>query len=137
MGREVINIRSSDIVAIIGGRSGTLGELAISYDEGKLSGGGTTKRGVAKGGGRGLHVSTRPGISTILKASLLFSEIGAFALSIVLALRGDLLWAAGCISIAVAADIAGRAWSRRSPVPMPYFMRWVLHLPRGPQSPRA
>ena len=49
MSREVINIRSSDIVAIIGGRSGTLGELAISYDEGKLSGGGTTKRGVAKG----------------------------------------------------------------------------------------
>ncbi len=36
MGREVVNIRSSDIVVIIGGRSGTLGELAISYDEGKL-----------------------------------------------------------------------------------------------------
>jgi len=38
MGREVVNIRSSDIVVIIGGRSGTLGELAISYDEGKLIG---------------------------------------------------------------------------------------------------
>lgn len=38
MGREVVNIRSSDIVIIIGGRSGTLGELAISYDEGKLIG---------------------------------------------------------------------------------------------------
>jgi uncharacterized protein (TIGR00725 family) len=38
MGREVINIRSSDIVVIIGGRSGTLGELAIAYDEGKLIG---------------------------------------------------------------------------------------------------
>jgi uncharacterized protein (TIGR00725 family) len=38
MGREVVNIRSSDIIAIIGGRSGTLGELAISYDEGKLIG---------------------------------------------------------------------------------------------------
>lgn len=38
MGREVINIRSSDIVAIVGGRSGTLGELAIAYDEGKLIG---------------------------------------------------------------------------------------------------
>jgi uncharacterized protein (TIGR00725 family) len=35
MGREVINIRSSDVVAIVGGRSGTLGELAIAYDEGK------------------------------------------------------------------------------------------------------
>ena len=38
MGREVVNIRSSDIVIIIGGRSGTLGELAIAYDEGKLIG---------------------------------------------------------------------------------------------------
>ncbi len=35
MGREVINIRSSDAVVIVGGRSGTLGELAIAYDEGK------------------------------------------------------------------------------------------------------
>jgi uncharacterized protein (TIGR00725 family) len=38
MGREVVNIRTSDVVVIIGGRSGTLGELAISYDEGKLIG---------------------------------------------------------------------------------------------------
>ncbi|MBI2067607.1 MAG: LOG family protein [Deltaproteobacteria bacterium] len=38
MGREVVNIRSSDVVIIIGGRSGTLGEFAIAYDEGKLIG---------------------------------------------------------------------------------------------------
>ena len=38
MGREVVNIRSSDIVIIAGGSSGTLGELAIAYDEGKLIG---------------------------------------------------------------------------------------------------
>lgn len=38
MGREVVNIRSSDLVAIVGGSSGTLGELAIAYDEGKLIG---------------------------------------------------------------------------------------------------
>lgn len=38
MGREVVNIRSSDIVVIISGSSGTLGELAIAYDEGKLIG---------------------------------------------------------------------------------------------------
>jgi hypothetical protein len=38
MGREVVNIRSSDIVVIMGGRSGTLGEFAIAYDEGKLIG---------------------------------------------------------------------------------------------------
>jgi hypothetical protein len=38
MGREVVNIRSSDIVVIVGGRSGTLGEFAIAYDEGRLVG---------------------------------------------------------------------------------------------------
>jgi uncharacterized protein (TIGR00725 family) len=38
MGREIVNIRSSDIVVIIGGHSGTLGEFAIAYDEGKLIG---------------------------------------------------------------------------------------------------
>jgi uncharacterized protein (TIGR00725 family) len=36
MGREIENIRSCDIVAIVGGRSGTLGEFAIAYDEAKL-----------------------------------------------------------------------------------------------------
>jgi uncharacterized protein (TIGR00725 family) len=38
MGREVDNIRTADVVVFIGGRSGTLGELAIAYDEGKLIG---------------------------------------------------------------------------------------------------
>lgn len=38
MGREVVNIRTSDIVVIVGGSCGTLGELAIAYDEGKLIG---------------------------------------------------------------------------------------------------
>jgi hypothetical protein len=38
MGREVINIRSSDIVLIVGGQSGTLGEFSIAYDEGRLIG---------------------------------------------------------------------------------------------------
>lgn len=38
MGRELINIHSSDIVIVIGGRSGTLGEFAIAYEGGKLIG---------------------------------------------------------------------------------------------------
>ena len=38
MGRELVNIRSSDIVVVVGGRSGTLGEFAIAYEEGKLIG---------------------------------------------------------------------------------------------------
>ena len=38
MGREVTGIRSCDIVVLLGGRSGTLGEFAIAYDEGKVIG---------------------------------------------------------------------------------------------------
>src|SRR4029453_2834067 len=38
MGGENTNIRSCDVFVIVGGRSGTLGELAIAYDEGKLIG---------------------------------------------------------------------------------------------------
>ena len=47
MGREVENIRSSDIVIFVGGRSGTLGEFAIAYDEGKLIGVLTGTGGIA------------------------------------------------------------------------------------------
>ena len=38
MGRELINIHSSDIVIVVSGRSGTLGEFAIAYEQGKLIG---------------------------------------------------------------------------------------------------
>ncbi|MQG76675.1 MAG: hypothetical protein FI703_05030 [SAR202 cluster bacterium] len=38
MGREVENIRSCDVVVFVGGRSGTLGEFAIAYDEAKVIG---------------------------------------------------------------------------------------------------
>ena len=38
MGREIENIRSCDVVICAGGRSGTLGEFAIAYDEGKVIG---------------------------------------------------------------------------------------------------
>ncbi len=38
MGREIDNIRSCDVVILAGGRSGTLGEFAIAYDEGKVIG---------------------------------------------------------------------------------------------------
>ncbi|MDA8290434.1 MAG: hypothetical protein M0Z33_01960 [Actinomycetota bacterium] len=47
MGREVVNIRSSDIVVIAGGQSGTLGEFAIAYDEGRLVGALVGSGGVA------------------------------------------------------------------------------------------
>jgi len=38
MGREIENIRTFDDVVFAGGRSGTLGEFAIAYDEGKVIG---------------------------------------------------------------------------------------------------
>jgi uncharacterized protein (TIGR00725 family) len=38
MGREIENIRSCDVVIFAGGRSGTLGEFAIAYDESKIIG---------------------------------------------------------------------------------------------------
>jgi uncharacterized protein (TIGR00725 family) len=47
MGREVLNIHSSDMVVIAGGRSGTLGEFAIAYDEGRLIGVLTGTGGIA------------------------------------------------------------------------------------------
>ncbi|HVR16319.1 MAG TPA: hypothetical protein VMS25_08130 [Candidatus Limnocylindrales bacterium] len=37
-GRNVINVRSADIVLIIGGATGTLNEFTIAYDEGKIIG---------------------------------------------------------------------------------------------------
>jgi uncharacterized protein (TIGR00725 family) len=37
-GRNVINIRSSDVVLIVGGATGTLNEFTIAYDEGKIIG---------------------------------------------------------------------------------------------------
>jgi uncharacterized protein (TIGR00725 family) len=37
-GRNVINIRSSDVVVIFGGSIGTLNEFTIAYDEGKIIG---------------------------------------------------------------------------------------------------
>ena len=49
MGREVENIHSSDIVVIAGGRSDTLGEFAIAYDEGRLIGVLTNTGGIADG----------------------------------------------------------------------------------------
>ena len=48
MGREVINIRTSEMVVIAGGHAGTLGEFAIAYVEGKIIGVLTGVGGVGK-----------------------------------------------------------------------------------------
>jgi predicted Rossmann-fold nucleotide-binding protein len=47
MGRETHNIHSSDFVLYLGGRSGTLGEFCIAYDEGKLIGVVTDSGGIS------------------------------------------------------------------------------------------
>ena len=47
MGREIENIRSCDMVVLAGGRSGTLGEFAIAYDEAKVIGVLTGTGGIA------------------------------------------------------------------------------------------
>ncbi len=35
MGREVTGVRSCDVIVVVSGRSGTLGEFSIAYDEGR------------------------------------------------------------------------------------------------------
>jgi uncharacterized protein (TIGR00725 family) len=66
MGREVENIHSSDIVVIAGGSSGTLGEFAIAYDEGRLIGVLTGTGGIADGIDRILPVLTKPTGAVVL-----------------------------------------------------------------------
>lgn len=60
MGREVIGVRSCDVVIIVGGRSGTLGEFAIAYDEGRHIGVLTGTGGVADHVDEWLEVIKKP-----------------------------------------------------------------------------
>lgn len=78
----------------------------------------------------------QPRTWTVLRACIFFSGLAAWVFAVVFALRGDLLWTLASAAFALGADIVGRIWSRKSPVPMPYFMQWMLLLPRGPHSPK-
>lgn len=60
MGREVVGVRSCDVIVIAGGRTGTLGEFAIAYDEGRPIGVLTGTDGIT---------SSLPGILKIVKKS--------------------------------------------------------------------
>jgi SAM-dependent methyltransferase len=73
--------------------------------------------------------------STVLKAGLFHVEIAAWLLAAGMTVAGKLRWAAASAAVALGAHATGWLWSRESPVPMPYFMRWVLFVPRGPHSP--
>ena len=73
--------------------------------------------------------------STLLKAWLFHAEIAAWLLTLGLIIASKPKWAAASALLALGIDVAGRLWSRQSPVPMPHFMRWILLVPRGPHSP--
>jgi uncharacterized protein (TIGR00725 family) len=68
MGREIENIRSCDVVVIAGGRSGTLGEFAIAYDEAKLIGVLTGTGGIAD------HIDELVGVMNKETGALIISD---------------------------------------------------------------
>jgi SAM-dependent methyltransferase len=76
-----------------------------------------------------------PRTSTIAKALLFHAEMAAWLVALLVAIAGKLDWAVSAAVLALGAHMAGRLWSRHCPVPMPYFMRWVLLVRRGPHSP--
>lgn len=53
-----------------------------------------------------------------------------------LAVTGYWQLALACLALGGAAGVAAVRWSRTNPGPMPYAVRWVLLLPRGPHAPR-
>jgi hypothetical protein len=61
--------------------------------------------------------------------------IGAAMLSVAALLSAHPCWAGVGAVLAVSAWMAARVWSRDGPIPIPYGMRWILFLPRGPHSP--
>jgi uncharacterized protein (TIGR00725 family) len=73
-GRNVINVRSSDVVIILGGGIGTLNEFTIAYDEGKIV-------GVLEGtGGAADQIRNIEAISSRRKGSTLLFESSPEAL---------------------------------------------------------
>lgn len=62
-------------------------------------------------------------------------SMAAVILSLAAAISARWRTAAALVALAVAAWFAARHWNRRRPIPMPYFMRWILLFPRGPSSP--
>lgn len=78
----------------------------------------------------------QPQVFTILRAWIFFAGLAAWVIAVVMVFRGEALWAAVLAAFALGMDTAGRVWSRKYPVPMPHFMRWVLFLPQGPHSPK-
>lgn len=68
-GRNVVNIRSSDIVIIFGGGMGTLNEFTIAYDEGKVIGVLTGSGGVADHISEIIDFASKPTTSVVISDS--------------------------------------------------------------------
>ena len=65
-GRNVINIRSADVVLIFGGATGTLNEFTIAYDEGKIIGVLEGSGGVADHIQRIIEVCKKPAAGLVI-----------------------------------------------------------------------
>jgi uncharacterized protein (TIGR00725 family) len=65
-GRNVINVRSADIVIILGGGMGTLNELTIAYDEGKVIGVLENSGGIADHLREIVRFATKPGTARLI-----------------------------------------------------------------------
>lgn len=63
-----------------------------------------------------------------------FAAVAAFVLFLAAVLRGSVPWAGIWAAGTLGAAIAARRWSRKYPGPMPYAIRWALHL--SPHAPR-
>jgi uncharacterized protein (TIGR00725 family) len=64
-GRNVINVRSADIVLILGGATGTLNEFTIAYDEGKIIGVLEGSGGISDHIGEIIKVCNKPALGKI------------------------------------------------------------------------
>ena len=77
-----------------------------------------------------------PHTAVVVRAAMFLLGLAAWIVALVMLLLGEWWWAAASAASALGADVVGRAWSRRSPVALPFFLWWFLLLPRGPHSPR-
>ena len=73
-----------------------------------------------------------------MKRQLWAACVAAVSAVLGLAATAGTLWRSGAAlaALAVISWFAARRWNRHLPIPMPYFMRWLLLLPRGPSSPK-
>ncbi len=65
-GRNVVNVRSSDIVIVVGGATGTLNEFTVAYDEGKIIGVLEGSGGIADHVGEIIEFCKKPTTGTVL-----------------------------------------------------------------------